>query len=91
MKYRGLTYDKSTDSYKWVYGLPSYGFETEEIAEIGTPQGGFLRHRPSNPWRGNGLQGPARKTYLHRRYNNLKGKRRGKRVCGRPCDRRQGI
>ena len=47
MKYRGLTYDKSTDSYKWVYGLPSYGFETEEIAEIGTPQGDFYDIDPA--------------------------------------------
>ena len=47
MKYRGLTYDKSTDSYKWVYGLPSYGFETEEIAEIGTPHGDFYDIDPA--------------------------------------------
>lgn len=41
MKYRGLAFDKEKQAYKWVYGMPSYGFETEEIAEIGTPDGGF--------------------------------------------------
>lgn len=42
MKYRGLTWDKEKENYKWVYGLPSYGFETEEIVEIGTPYGDFF-------------------------------------------------
>jgi hypothetical protein len=40
-KYRGLTFDKESQAYKWVYGMPSYGYETEEIAEIGTIYGDF--------------------------------------------------
>ncbi len=47
MKYRGLMWDKETENYKWVYGLPSYGFETEEIAEIGTPHGDFFDIDPT--------------------------------------------
>lgn len=47
MKYRALTWDKEKKSYKWVYGLPSYGFETEEIAEIGTPYGDFYEINPA--------------------------------------------
>lgn len=41
MKYRGLIYNKEKQAYEWVFGMPSYGFETEEIAEIGTPYGDF--------------------------------------------------
>lgn len=41
MKYRGLTYDREKESYEWVYGMPSYGYETDEIAEIGTVYGDF--------------------------------------------------
>lgn len=48
MKYRGLTWDKDREKYKWVYGLPSYGFETEEIAEIGTPYGDFFNIDPAS-------------------------------------------
>lgn len=48
MKYRGLTWDKDKEKYKWVYGLPSYGFETEEIAEIGTPYGDFFNIDPAS-------------------------------------------
>lgn len=48
MKYRGLTWDKDKEKYKWVYGLPSYGFETEEIAEIGTPYGDFFNVDPAS-------------------------------------------
>lgn len=47
MKYRALTWDTDKQAYKWVYGLPSYGFETEEIAEIGTPHGDFYDINPS--------------------------------------------
>lgn len=48
MKYRGLTWDKDKEKYKWVYGLPSYGFETEEIAEIGTQYGDFFNIDPAS-------------------------------------------
>lgn len=47
MKYRGLTWDRNKFEYKWVYGLPSYGFETEEISEIGTPNGDFYEINPA--------------------------------------------
>lgn len=33
MKYRGLTYNREKESYEWVYGLPSYGYATDEVAE----------------------------------------------------------
>ena len=38
MKYRALAYNKAEDRFYYVYGLPSYGFDTEEIGEMGTPQ-----------------------------------------------------
>ena len=41
MKYRGLTFDRENQTYKWVYGMPSYGYETDEVAEIGTVHGDF--------------------------------------------------
>lgn len=41
MKYRGLTFDEEKNEYRWVYGMPSYGFETDKITEIGTPDGSF--------------------------------------------------
>lgn len=41
MKYRGLTYNREKECYEWVYGMPSYGYETDEIAEIGTVYGDF--------------------------------------------------
>lgn len=47
MKYRGLTYNKKEDKYEYVYGMPSYGYETEEIAEIGTPYGDFYDIDPA--------------------------------------------
>lgn len=47
MKFRGLTWDKKKENYKWVYGLPSYGFETTEISEIGTPHGDFYDINPA--------------------------------------------
>ena len=47
MKYRGLTFNRTTLSYGWVYGMPSYGYETEEIAEIGTPDGEFFEINPA--------------------------------------------
>ncbi len=33
MKYRGLTFDREKMEYKWVFGMPSYGYDTEEIAD----------------------------------------------------------
>ena len=48
MKYRGLTWDKEKECFKWVYGMPSYGFETEEVAEIGTPYGDFYDIDPAS-------------------------------------------
>jgi len=47
MKYRGLTFNRTTLTYEWVYGMPSYGYETEEIAEIGTPHGDFYDINPA--------------------------------------------
>lgn len=47
MKYRGLTFNREKMSYEWVYGLPSYGYETEEITEIGTPDGEFHEINPA--------------------------------------------
>lgn len=47
MKYRGLTFNRTTLAYEWVYGMPSYGYETEEIAEIGTPDGEFYEINPA--------------------------------------------
>lgn len=47
MKYRGLTFNRTTSTYEWVYGMPSYGYETEEIAEIGTPDGEFYEINPA--------------------------------------------
>jgi len=47
MKYRGLTFDGEKMEYRWVYGMPSYGYETEEIAEIGTPDGDFFEIDPA--------------------------------------------
>lgn len=47
MKYRGLTFNRTTLTYEWVYGMPSYGYETEEIAEIGTPDGEFYEIDPA--------------------------------------------
>ena len=44
MKYRGLTYNREKESYEWVYGLPSYGYATDEVAEIGTVYGLSLIH-----------------------------------------------
>ncbi len=46
MKYRGLTFDREAQEHKWVYGMPSYGFETEKIAEIGTTDGEFYEIDP---------------------------------------------
>lgn len=47
MKYRGLYYDREKQAHKWVYGMPAYGFETEEITEIGTPDGSFYEIDPA--------------------------------------------
>lgn len=61
MKYRGLTWDKDKEKYKWVYGLPSYGFETEEIAEIGTPYGDFFNINPASLGKQTGYRDRNRK------------------------------
>lgn len=61
MKYRGLTWDKDKENYKWVYGLPSYGFETEEIAEIGTPYGDFFDINPASLGKQTGYRDRNRK------------------------------
>lgn len=47
MKYRGLTYSMAEEKFYYVYGLPSYGFNTDEIAEIGTPDGDFIAINPA--------------------------------------------
>lgn len=47
MKYRGLTFDREKHEHKWVYGMPAYGFETDEITEIGTPDGDFYDIDPA--------------------------------------------
>lgn len=47
MRYRGLTYDPGTEKHRYVYGMPSYGFETEEVSEIGTPYGDFYEINPA--------------------------------------------
>ena len=36
------------------YGLPSYGFDTEEIGEMGTPDGDFTEINPATLGRGTG-------------------------------------
>ena len=41
MRYRGLT-----DKGEMVYGLPSYGFQTEAVTEIGAPDGDFQEIMP---------------------------------------------
>ncbi|MCM1240477.1 MAG: YopX family protein [Lachnospiraceae bacterium] len=41
MRYRGLT-----EKGEMVYGMPSYGFQSEEVAEIGTPDGDFQEIMP---------------------------------------------
>ena len=46
MKYRGLAFDREKMEYKWVFGMPSYGYDTEEIVEIGTPDGTFYDINP---------------------------------------------
>ncbi len=48
MKYRGLSLNKEKQAYEWVYGMPSYGFETEKITEIGTPDGSFYDILPTS-------------------------------------------
>lgn len=48
MKYRGLTYNREKESYEWVYGMPSYGYETDEVAEIGTVYGDFKEIFPDS-------------------------------------------
>lgn len=47
MKYRGLAYNRAEERFYYVYGLPSYGFNTDEIAEIGTPDGDFIDINPA--------------------------------------------
>jgi hypothetical protein len=47
VKYRGLAYNRAEERFYYVYGLPSYGFNTDEIAEIGTPDGDFIDINPA--------------------------------------------
>ena len=47
MKYRALTYDMAEEKHRYVYGLPSYGFNTEEIGEMGIPDGSFANINPA--------------------------------------------
>ena len=54
MKYRALAYNKAEDRFYYVYGLPSYGFDTEEIGEMGTPDGDFTEINPATLGRGTG-------------------------------------
>lgn len=56
MKYRGLAYDRAKESHYYVYGLPSYGFETDEIAEIGTVEGEFININPATLGRATGYR-----------------------------------
>lgn len=56
MIFRGLTHDKRRDSYYFVYGLPSYGFNTDEISEIGTLDGSFMDINPTTLGRGTGYK-----------------------------------
>lgn len=46
MKYRGLAYDREKETYEWIYGLPSYGYESDEVMEIGTIYGDFKEILP---------------------------------------------
>lgn len=52
--YRALAYNKAEDSFYYVYGLPSYGFDTDEIGEMGTPDGEFIEINPATIGRGTG-------------------------------------
>lgn len=56
MKYRGLAYNRAENSHYYVYGLPSYGFETDEIAEIGTVDGEFININPGTIGRATGYR-----------------------------------
>ncbi len=56
MVYRGLAYDKANDLFYFVHGLPAYGFQTEEIEEIGTPDGKFVNINPATLGKGTGYK-----------------------------------
>lgn len=45
MRYRGLARNEAGE-HRWIYGLPSYGPDTETITEIGTPDGEFYNIDP---------------------------------------------
>lgn len=47
--YRALAWDSVQEAYHYVYGLPSYGFETDKATEIGTARGDFIEINP-NTW-----------------------------------------
>ena len=68
MKYRGLTYNREKESYEWVYGLPSYGYATDEVAEIGTVYGDFKEIFPDTL----GEQTPYNEWYLDNWTNKEK-------------------
>ena len=86
MKYRALAYNKAEDRFYYVYGLPAYGFDTDEIGEIGTPDGEFTEINPATLGRGTGyfditeleVDGEKRRftvieTTVDREYNALSG------------------
>lgn len=61
MKYRGLAYRAAEEKFYYVYGLPSYGFNTDEIAEIGTPDGDFIAINPATLGRATGYHDITKK------------------------------
>ena len=52
MEYRALAYNTAEDRFYYVHGLPAYGFDTDEIGEIGTPDGEFTEINPATLGRG---------------------------------------
>ena len=56
MIYRALAWDRAREAYYFAYGLPSYGFETTEVSEIGTPRGDFIEVNPATWGRGTGYK-----------------------------------
>ncbi|WP_300207622.1 YopX family protein [Bacteroides sp.] len=51
-----MAYNRAESSHYYVYGLPSYGFETDEIAEIGTVDGEFIDINPGTLGRATGYK-----------------------------------
>ena len=61
MKYRGVAYMAAEDRFYYVYGLPSYGFNTDRIEEIGTPDGDFTTINPATLGRATGYHDMTQK------------------------------